>query len=913
MQIDRVLRLYSVKKEMTIPDLFPKEPQTLENFHRLANLGSSKNLQIVDSLAAENNKRLREFFCEAMKVDKAILSKDTLSASRTISVMFKEFGYSHFLLRKAVLLRTINTTTGNNLLEVEELLSLAGFDNNNIFVTSLIHCYKEEQDFLSLKKSIMNLSKRGAANRFTRDICRLAFHPLAKDEDDLTELLQSSLQSSLIDAVIVAKINIHLVIKLMREKSNLFTLFEYIDLNSVTIEDIASLYPSDDSESEAIFYKHTSAWLENCDIVKYRTLIDHFYDFPESDYFEINEELIKRVGEWVKPIQLCQLSQAQSFNQYNSPKFNLLEVNGNITRSAMFNYCIHIKQGHLKLDEPDLIVLMGQTRDLAKTINPQFLSQLAQLTDSKLSQLILYLLIAKKSKNEFYDHRLRRVFQDIVNQNYGGSIVDLLEALSVHSNAISQYTYEITTEDFIAKLFHIIKNTSEITETRASIHKWMGQKTGETAYLNRARTLLIDHQLNKIRNEIDDNRIYVDSARFVEWINDEVMRDVYGVLTSIEHKNELHEADDPQLMLLVEQCYICFFSNKIFGIASYLGRRIRHGTFKGHLYSSVVKIERTEKYSVLLKNPNIAFKWSRWKLDYEAKIDDIIRNRLHIESNDKRHGLLKPSLNTTEKQEVLSHCAKYIARTFAESKTSDLTPSIINEYCWKLAEFDLKNVNAFLKNQKISLTNKDLLSELKNTANGNLQPLAIEFCRELVRSIDEKLMSMYNWFKRPVNVSPRALLSLLYKAVVAEVKEAFPDFETDTEVEPDEDIDLIGSAYLVLYDAFYVIVYNAAKHGKLNEPILRSFKIVNDKKKSEQKILSLEITSSIKDEDSEELINSRLLVKPDDDINDAQISEDRSGIRKLHHLAQSNKDFSIVAISCKERKVTVTLAHALVA
>lgn len=189
---------------------------------------------------------------------------------------------------------------------------------------------------------------------------------------------------------------------------------------------------------------------------------------------------------------------------------------------------------------------MGCTRDLAKTINPEYLSNVAQLTDSKLSQLILYLLIAKKSKNELFDHRLRRIFQDIVKQDYDGSIVNLLNALNKLSEAISIYTYEITTEDFIAKLYHLIKTTSEITETRASLHRWMGESTGEKGYLDRARTILIDHQLNKIRNEIDDARIYVDAARFVEWINDELMRDVNGVLTGIEHKQALHQDDDPQ-------------------------------------------------------------------------------------------------------------------------------------------------------------------------------------------------------------------------------------------------------------------------------------------------------------------------------------------------------------------------------
>lgn len=912
LQIESVLRQYAVKRKVTIPHLFPEQPQTSENYHRLEKLEFSKKLKIIDGLVSDNFVRLHDFFRAVSEIDKAIIAKDALHGSQTISHIYKAYGYSHLLFRKAVLLRSINVT-GTNLTEVEDLLNKAGFKDNNVIVTSLIHCYKEEQDFLGLKKSIMNLQNRKGANKFTRDICRLSFHPLAKDEDDLTDLLQSCLQSSLIDAVIVAKINVHLLSKLMSNESKLQEIFDDIEAGAVSINDIASLYSPGDPDSESIFYKHTSAWLESADVVRYRTLLDHFYDFPESDYFEINDGLMSRVKEWVAPLEISKLSKANNLSKHTHSCLKLLEVSGNATRSAIFNYYVHVEKGYSKLDESGLVELMGQTRDLAKTINPEFLSNLAQLTDSKLSQLILYLLIAKKSKNELYDHRLRKVFQEIVTQEYGGSIVNLLDALNKRSSAISTYTYEITTEDFIAKLFHLIKSTTEITETRASLHKWMGQVTGEKAYLDRARTILIDHQLNKIRNEIDDNRIYVDSARFAEWINDEVMNDVNGVLTSIEHSSALLQAENPQLMEMVERCYVSFYSNKIFGITSYLGRRIRHGTFKGHLYSSVVTIERTPRFQTLLSQPAVALKWGQWKLEYEAKIDEIIRSRLHIESSSKRDGLLKPNLNHPLKQELVSICAKQVARTFAESKTSAGTPQIVTEYCWGLAEIDLKNINSFLKNQKAGLTNQDLLSELKASANAYLQPIASEFCRELVYSLNEKLTSMYNWFKRPLNVSPKASLSLLYKAVVAEVRETYPDFETDTEFNPDDDIVLIGGAYLTLYDALYVIVYNAAKHGKTGEHIQRQFKLVNDNQKPEKKILALNFVSSVKDGESDEYVNNRLAVKPGDDINDAQVSEDRSGIRKLHHLAQTNKDFSIVKLCCQERKVEIGLSYALVA
>ncbi|MEK5756846.1 hypothetical protein VXE24_17215, partial [Acinetobacter variabilis] len=90
---------------------------------------------------------------------------------------------------------------------------------------------------------------------------------------------------------------------------------------------------------------------------------------------------------------------------------------------------------------------------------------------------------------------------------------------------------------------------------------WMGEHTGDRQYNDRARTLWIDHQINKIRNEIDDNRIYVDAVRFNEWISDEILRDFNSCLTSLSQNGLLEFYDSPQLTQLIERTYKEFCSN----------------------------------------------------------------------------------------------------------------------------------------------------------------------------------------------------------------------------------------------------------------------------------------------------------------------------------------------------------------
>jgi hypothetical protein len=71
------------------------------------------------------------------------------------------------------------------------------------------------------------------------------------------------------------------------------------------------------------------------------------------------------------------------------------------------------------------------------------------------------------------------------------------------------------------------------------------------------------------------------------------------------------------------------------------------------------------------------------------------------------------------------------------------------------------------------------------------------------------------------------------------------------------------------------------------------------------------IKSEIKDSDSEDLIRERLSLGPDDDVDNAQITEDRSGVRKLFHLQKADKNFNIEQIGCVDRKVVIAVSYAL--
>jgi hypothetical protein len=283
---------------------------------------------------------------------------------------------------------------------------------------------------------------------------------------------------------------------------------------------------------------------------------------------------------------------------------------------------------------------------------------------------------------------------------------------------------------------------------------------------------------------------------------------------------------------------------------------------------------------------------------------------LHVESPTKKHGFLRAAIETPDKYEIALGCAKNIVQDYLATNSTATAAPVFIDYCWRLAEVDLKAFNVWLKGQKTALLNAPQMEELKASVRGYHRSEISGFQREIVSGVQEKLNGMSSWFKRPPSVSPKASLSLLFRAVVAEVKESFPGFHPAID-DTGGEIELFGGAYHVIYDSFYVAVFNAAKHGKNEGQVSRNFYVEKDA--DGFNIVVCEITSELNDCDSEDGVADKLKVAPDEleGIENAQIFEGRSGIRKLHQLVLSDNHFSIRHIKVENRRVSLAFAYEL--
>lgn len=903
--LEVILNSSAPLKAMRRSTLFPKKPPFIDTLQARRGVGLEELLNIIEANAVSNKERLFRIAKSFHEIDEAYAEGDIESSRRRICDSIALDGWSHAILRRIVLIRE-NLPDGKEDSEIESLVQQA--ELKAVVVSSLVHSYSLDQNYLTIKRSILNIADRGTINRYSRTLSRLVVQPFSRTKEDLAAFLSEVEKCSLIDAIVLAKYNSHL-----------FRIEDYPAISEIAkrigqtnlFERLVATYNCDDPDSEYAFFKQSSTWLEYEPIRQYRILLDSYYDTSRDDVDDLPEGLANTLHEWVGDATLGDLAGNVPFTKHPYKSLAKLELSGAATRSAIFNYWLYHSDGQIGFQREDLLTLMGLTRDLARTVPIKATRTAAKLAKDGLVRLILLLLLAKRSKNELDSFHLRKLLEDITIRDHDGALVKLVEAYELNHPYVAEYIYDIATEDFLAKLNKLAPHRADIPEVRASLHEWMARFSKDEHYLQRARAVRIDHQLNRVRNEIDDHRIYVDPSRFSSWIEDEMMIELNSALTSTGSgkKGVSVNCDETILSLVMTQCYNAFCSNSVFGIASYIGRRIRHGTFHGHLYSSVINsIEKSAKFKQLFRSQLFTTKWNAWKDAYNKAVEEIIRDRLHVHSKAKPLGLLQPEVYAPHKLEILSAAVKNISTNYVETKSVAGIDQTIIDYCWRLAESDLLAVTRYLKAQQIPIKNLPFLdNELLPTAAPGDAKLADAFRRELMLSIDHKLAAMFGWFKRPSIVAPKASLSLLFDAIVAEVKDTVLDFNPQEYESSNGEIELVGSAYHIVYDSLAVVVANAAKHGDRSRPVRRSFEILPGKEKQ----LIVEISSSIRPTDNPADVSAIITNRKNADFQDANLYQGKSGISKLMLLANNRQDFSLEQYEVVGNEVKVRLAYAL--
>ncbi len=551
-------------------------------------------------------------------------------------------------------------------------------------------------------------------------------------------------------------------------------------------------------------------------------------------------------------------------------------------------------EGEIGSHEIDFVRLMSLTRDIGTICPIHHIENIRVKAVTDELKLVATCLAYMKQKSQLKEHELRGVIQDISIRGYDSQITALLNAMYAISPSVTQHLIQTCDETFLSKLFQLIKNPNHAIEVRAEILDWYGTRTDDLTYVERAKNLRIDVQISREKGTIDDSRIYVDPVKFTQWINDHVITSITILLETLPatatadsglvainwDKVKTSIAPYDQVGSILLQCYEEFCTNKIYGIASYLGRRIRHGTLKGTGLNNVTNFSTDANYRRLFASKEFAESFDVWIREYEGSLDQLRDRYLHIQGKTKPDGMILRDFRSINNRIIANHMLHEVVKSFNSYKNGIELPYIITEFCWRLIEEDLSNIRKFLmeKKAKYAVFRFDSIDEA-----GLKHREVQEFCQDLNSVTVEKFRTIATWFNKPSIASPSADLVLLFRAVVSEIKGFFPEY-SPVVIADENDFIISGGQYFVIYDALYILIYNAAKYGADEGILSMGIGFADAKGKS----INISITSELDPMDSIDVAKISIQSALEGDCEDALVVEGRSGIKKLRRMEQDN-------------------------
>lgn len=803
--------------------------------------------------------------------------------------LIEEDGASIFVLRHLQFIK--NHTADQSIIEEIDAV-LHGISVKNVRYISMVI-----RELSTGKTDYFNISDRinNSEPSISTLIARNFLDHIPRTEQDFCNTLNSLYLVSLFDALLylarLQSVNLPFVPTIESELCDLYKSFASINF------DINDFYDSEDSEIGLAFFRESFLLTELESFFRFKTVhaaLSNTIEEKESrrvpferdllsDYF-INLKGIHSIGGQCNSYRIYvdqyEANNPCHFQNSSALIFHLEKTDGQIDP----------KKKNQEL-EFEFVRVMSRTRDIGLICPTQHIESIKADASSDELRIVAISLSHIKQKSQLKEHELRSALQEAATKKFDGRLTDLLGYIYDISPAVAEHLINTADETFLSKLFQIIKNPNAAIQERASILEWYGNKVDDISFLERAKNLRIDVQINRERGTIDDSRIYVDPVKFTQWINDKVLDDFAIILGSLPQPVEptiaplnwdkVNTGINPheQLASLILVCFEEFCSNKIYGIASYLGRRIRHGTFKGVAYNEVINFTKDEKFCKLFLNREFVESYTPWLKDYESTLDDLRDRYLHIYDKSKPDGLIVPGLNSHSKRTAASHLLHDILKSFATNKSCIEAPYLILEYCWRLVEEDLANIRKFVMEKKA----QHAVFRAPNIAYSSLSQREIqEFCQELNSLTAEKFRVIESWFNKPSIASPSADVVLLFKAVVSEIKAIFPQYRPQVLVN-DFGFMLNGGTYFVIYDALFILMHNAAENGKVDGKLEMDLKLDDIAGK---KRVSIQLTSELRPGDCLDEVKRSIATALEGDYEDALIFEGRSGIKKLKKMEQ---------------------------
>ncbi|BCR30355.1 hypothetical protein [Aeromonas caviae] len=802
--------------------------------------------------------------------------------------LIDEGGVSIFLIRKLSFI-----TNRYQALEIDDKKILEKIDNLKIRINISNASFIEEAvtQLSNLRTAHLAVHKRINDIKDDRPFVNIAksfIKPIPSDEDEFIRTLNGYYSFSLFDAFLYIQItnsmNLPFIAPYYIYKNHLQSLYNDISRVDFSPE---KMYLTIDENTGYYYLRECFLFPEQSNALKFLSIHGHYYtdwkNTPSLTPFAKNniEKYFNGISR-LEHICCAEMDNVEvNYHKYDKKHCGMLE------NSTALIHILNKNEGDIGKDEEVLFVkLMSFTRDIGEICKNEYLERIADSAEDLSLKLVARCLVSINNKKQYAEYEFRSITQEYCLTKFNGNLNKLLKHLFEVSPAVAEHFILNCNETFLSTLFHLMDKPVDALKVRADMLHWFGEVTHDERYIDRAKTLRIDIQVNKEKGTIDDSRIYVDSFKFTQWFEDNMVSKLTMTLDNLilsknkslvldwDKKNSNIGSLDSVIEHLLA-CYHEFCANSIFGIASYLGRRIRHGTFGGTAITEVSDLAKNKEYLHLFDDRDFKLKFDTWLRNYELMIEDLVKTSLQIKSRKKPNGLITTEIDSAIKKQHANQLMYEILSVYS-SRTGVLRlPIVIMDYCWRLAESDLRIIRNFLSEKKathavFSYTPKNISTLRKREYS--------KFTQEINLVTSKKFRLMSSWFNKPSYASPSTDIYLLFRAVVSEIKESVSHFTPCIALD-ERSFLITGGTYYVIYDALYVLIHNAARHGKQNGRIL--FDVSNHE---DRNALKIKLCTELPSVDELLLAQEKIEKALGDADDNAHVVEGNSGIKKLKKM-----------------------------
>ncbi len=855
-----------------------------------------------------NSDRLVRALAALKSLNLAILVRDDGAITESIDDVVAHVGHSLVLARKLAFIvgYADKDTYSHN--KAVDITGSYGAGDKNYGMMATVDSIGSEFNYLDIKSRFAGYAEIGRDSSTARKLSYLCFNPISLNSDALPNFAAASYGLSLLDAVYA--LLIHRDLGISADLPSLGPEIEkaWDDLTACPLELLD--YFNKDQYSDIQAFRSSSAFLENARFRSLRAALQPVYDLPDlrrPDGIGAN----RFAAEFYSSASRLEDLLPRDTKRFDFlPKAFDANTSGSLARSCGIVWICEANPDFSGMTASSMASLMGHTTDVDRLLSTATLRKGAETAIDPFVKLILHTLLRAHSSATKDSYNFKEQFQHYVRQYHDGNILSFMDSVRNLDPHIVQYFVNILDETMLSQMAFLMSSSDAIYETRACLLEWYAKMEDHGYSADKAKRLRLDRKIAAVRGAINETRLNIDSVRFRQWIEQNKLTDFSDFirqkgpnlpsLTDLTDKSKAgtfflsaHREPSIRALAALVECYSEFCKNVDFGIASFLGRRIRHGTLRGTLLDGI-----PDSAPAGLPH-SIGPQYYAWKKEFSSSINSLA-SRLHfLDKSSYKNGLISAEIDTPQKWQACLICLGVIFENAQKDHGILGIPLFIEQYCWFIFELELPNVQAFISNAR----NKWGTLKFKHLPNDD-ETIAFEKSTDIV--ISGHFNTVMSWFKKPPNISPVAEVGHVLDVVLQEARAEYSSFFPELDFIGDKDLKLSGSIYYVVYDALTIAVRNAAKHGEC--PGKLGVQVVVEPMGQAQ-VLSIAITSNLRADDCPVSAIQRIKEAGHAGAQDADIVEGLSGMRKLKkmELERGVLDFSITGKSEPKGGICVSM------